>query len=272
MTSYFSIIRYVPDPLTGEQMNIGVVVFGDGKTRVRFTRDWQRLQSFGGDNAQFLRHFAESARRSSSENLPLPGFEEPIDLSEDSVRAVAGKWMNSIQFSEVKASRLEPDDLLEDIGPRVLRVRRAARHPYRTRRAAVSLAYKEVEDGLRAAVGKDWPRFYRKKPELEGRLQNHAFDVGIENGQPLLAARGLSFEGPASPDLEKEIRVTAWALDDIRESGAKTQLAVVALPPQRSTKLFDEAARVFRELNAQVVLEDEAHDWAASAARDLALS
>ena len=179
--------------------------------------------------------------------------------------------MNSIQFSDVKTSLLSTVELLDEITPRVLGARQSrAKRQYRTRRAAASLVAREVESAVRETVGVGWEN-YRRKPAVQGRLQEHLFDAAIENGQPLLAARGLSFEGPTSVDLEREIRVTAWALDDISESGAKDALAVIALPPDRKTKAFDEATHVFEQLGGEIVVEDDVHDWAAAKARQLTL-
>jgi hypothetical protein len=265
VNSYYSVIRYVPDPVADERVNVGLAVFGDGRTRVRFVKNWQRLQSFGGEDTAFLKSFAESAVKSSSENIPLPGFEEPIDFSEGSMRHLAGRWINSIQFSEVRASVLAPDKLIEDLAPRLLQVPQRRKHAFRGRRAAAALATKEIAGALRERLGDKWEPHFERNYSVSGRLQAHQFDAAVKNGQPLLAARGLSFEGPVTRDLERDVRVTAWALDDIRDAGAKIRLAVIALPPKTSSRLFDEAVHVFKGLNAEVVPEDETHDWTRSA-------
>jgi len=115
---------------------------------------------------------------------------------------------------------------------------------------------------LQEVVGDKWQSFYAKSPALQGALQIHQFDAGIANGRTYIAARGLSFEGPATRDASKEVEATAWAIDDIRQTASPPKLAVIALPPRRSSKLFDEANHVFTSLGTEVVPEDEAHDWA----------
>ena len=40
----FSLIRYVPDVVKGEFVNIGVVLRNAGGAEVRFTRDWARVR------------------------------------------------------------------------------------------------------------------------------------------------------------------------------------------------------------------------------------
>ena len=43
MTSFYSVVRYVPDPIAEEAINIGVVAFKEGKLRFRFVEDWSSL-------------------------------------------------------------------------------------------------------------------------------------------------------------------------------------------------------------------------------------
>ncbi len=48
----FMIVRYAPDPVKGEFVNIGVVLLGSGPsafTGVRFTRDWRRVRCLDPD-------------------------------------------------------------------------------------------------------------------------------------------------------------------------------------------------------------------------------
>ncbi|HZD76529.1 MAG TPA: DUF3037 domain-containing protein, partial [Acidobacteriaceae bacterium] len=46
----FSLIRYVPDPVKNEFVNIGVLLRGeDARAAVRFTRDWSRVRCVDPD-------------------------------------------------------------------------------------------------------------------------------------------------------------------------------------------------------------------------------
>lgn len=40
----FQLIRYVPDAVRNEYVHIGVVLRGEGRTELRFTRDWRRVR------------------------------------------------------------------------------------------------------------------------------------------------------------------------------------------------------------------------------------
>src|SRR5437879_5477961 len=62
MSAYYALIQYTPDPVIGELINIGVVVFGDGRTRFRFLHNWNRVKRFGA-NITSLKAFAHQAQK-----------------------------------------------------------------------------------------------------------------------------------------------------------------------------------------------------------------
>src|SRR2546426_904839 len=77
--TYYSIIRYVPDPVRGEQVNVGALaVHADGTfASVRFDRRFDRARSLGrGADVGFLRDFRNDleglAMEQSAAQLPLP--------------------------------------------------------------------------------------------------------------------------------------------------------------------------------------------------------
>jgi hypothetical protein len=63
----FSLVRYVPDPVKNEFVNIGVVLRGQGAERraeVRFTRDWSRVRCLDPDaDTAMLEGLEEELRR-----------------------------------------------------------------------------------------------------------------------------------------------------------------------------------------------------------------
>ena len=59
MSAQFSVIRYVPDPITEECVNFGVVAWDGERIRCRFLSNWTRVRSFGQQKLDFLREFAK---------------------------------------------------------------------------------------------------------------------------------------------------------------------------------------------------------------------
>jgi hypothetical protein len=93
----FSLIRYVPDPVKNEFVNIGVLLRGeDARTAVRFTRDWSRVRCVDpeADTTMLEALEAEIGRR----------------LAEDAgagVRSLADALSNAVQLTEAKACLAE---------------------------------------------------------------------------------------------------------------------------------------------------------------------
>src|SRR5437016_5244403 len=108
--SYYAVVRYVPDPIRDERINIGVVVTGQtGEfAGAKFTHDFQRAKSFGAEDLGFLKDFSKMLEDLTVQpQLRLELEKEPSwDLT--TIRVVHQQWGNAIQFGEPRAA-LEPD-------------------------------------------------------------------------------------------------------------------------------------------------------------------
>jgi hypothetical protein len=98
----FSLIRYVPDPVKNEFVNIGVLLRSRGETReaaVRFTRDWSRVRCMDPevDTAMLEALEGEVQRRLSEVGEDGPPV---IGVLEDS-------FSNAVQVTEAKACLAE---------------------------------------------------------------------------------------------------------------------------------------------------------------------
>lgn len=265
MSAYYTVVQYVPDPLTDERVNVGVIAFSGDDVRARFVRDWRRVRQFGGEDISFLRDLAKRAHEWTGRELQLPGLGESVRLDEDGVRDIAGRWINTVRFTEPRGSLLEAEELLEDMAVRYLRHPRKKR-AFRDRRSAATLVRTRIEAALERTATDSWKTLLKKNHMLRGKLDEHKFDVVAEDAHLFFAAQGLSFEGPVTREQEREIAETAWALDDVRAQFPRVPLSVVALPPKTGSKTYNRARHVFDGLGAKVVTEDEVEDWAAETA------
>jgi hypothetical protein len=98
----FSLIRYVPDPVKNEFVNIGVLLRSRGETSeaaVRFTRDWRRVRCIDpeADTAMLEALEGEVQRRLTEAGPDGPPV---IGLFEDS-------FSNALQVTEAKACLAE---------------------------------------------------------------------------------------------------------------------------------------------------------------------
>jgi len=100
----FFLIRYVPDVVKGEFVNIGVLLreaAGEARTQVRFTRDWARVRCLDADADTALLEGLESEIASRLRTGVSPRDPKEIfDVLNDTLS-------NSIQMSEARATLAE---------------------------------------------------------------------------------------------------------------------------------------------------------------------
>jgi Protein of unknown function (DUF3037) len=116
MASRYSVIQYVPNPITEDRINIGVIVSDEQDVRVRFLQNWERVRCFGmSEDIDLLKNFAHKMQEATKERLLFP-CDHPSDLPvHERFVNLAHGWMNGIQFTEFCGSQASVDQLLEDM-------------------------------------------------------------------------------------------------------------------------------------------------------------
>ena len=268
MPTYYTVVRCVPDPVVDERINIGVIVWGDGKIRARFVSDWKRVTSFGIKDVSFIRDFAQRIMDAEANQLVLPNVPGAQRFDEAALRRAIETWAGVIQFSEARASLREPDTVLEDVARRFLRAPDRSSERHRSRQSAAALTQRRVEEALEARIGeRDARRFIRKNYDLAGKLEEHKVDVGVVNGAPHLAARGLSFEIQELPEMRHHYTDTVFAVTDLKERIPHLPFGVVVYSPRPGASasvldLYKRAVDVLPRAGAIVVSEQDAATWA----------
>lgn len=267
MASWYSVIQYVPDPIAGERINIGVVVFDDGNLRVQFLKRWERVRCFGMENIEFLRSFARRMEAAAIRGELLPGDGEEnsawdtLTYLERTQKAARG-WMNSIQFTEPRKSLDTVQGQLEDAVQTYLKEPARERRKLRDRQAAARLATSRIRGALKEQLGqRAVDELLRPQYSLTGRREEHQVDVAVANGQAYLVAHAISFEVQVT---RQYIDSLAWMVSDVREAKPELPIAVVALKPVEGTfgykdqqKQYSRTIEVYQGLGASVL--DEAH-------------
>ncbi len=244
MPAYYTVVQFTPDPVIDERINIGVIVYGDGRVRAHFLQNWNRVRQFGA-KVRPLQEFARDASR----------------MTEDMVHDAAGRWINSIQLTKPAASLLTPDVLLLDVAKRFLVDPPTTQRHYRTRQDAVRIVRRNVVAALRSRIGGLAVELVKDHFPLQGQTDKHEFDLSVTNGSPFFAVQGLSFEGPDSNELIKQVRATAWSIEDVRRRNRTLPLAVVMLCSRDPSDVYDRAMHTFGSLPVETVSEGQVDAW-----------
>lgn len=276
MSTRYTIIQYVPDPVTDERMNIGLVVI-DGEHRVaamRFLRHWRRARTFGDEDPKFLQEFVKSLEIRQRELLGLG----KVWTAEDVTRAVKN-WHHSIQFTEFRASLQQPDELADDLAARFLRepMMQAAQE-YMVRTDVLKLGARHLRQALRSRFGVSGAALVKTRYSLAGRLSTHHFDLVAGNGQPQFAAQAVSLAISDQRQIEKDINSAGWSIQDVKERDDQFPAAIIAIIPSSESVLdgerqqnVDRLTSVAKDLNVPVIPEAGIPAWAQKMAATVTL-
>jgi hypothetical protein len=265
MSAQYSVIRYVPDPITEECVNFGVVTWDRERIRCRFLSNWTRVRSFGHQNVDFLREFAKEMTAVTARQLPLRGINAVPNLNEDQLKNMISNWNENIQFSPPRGSTKEANALISDIAPLFLKVPRPARAGVRTRVFAAKMAANILLDAVRQRDPAEAERVVKTKEIVDGATDRHKLDVALANGHLIAGVQAISFEINAGEHLDKEVLAIKWAISDIRQQNRRLPMAVFALPPRGggARSAYRDAGRVFAALRADMVTSEQLmQQWA----------
>jgi len=251
-------------------INIGVIAWGEGQVAAQFVKDWRRAKVFGREDISFLRDFVEQMEASGQAQQKVLAFVlHRIDAKQ--LEQIAQDWSNSIQFSELRTSLRSPEEVIREISPIYLpELPHYHSQKGRTRHTAAMLALQRVSQVLIDERGPQVSDLIKRQHGIQGKFDEHLFDVVVANGRPLLAAQGLSFEA-STRIVQKDIDATAWAIDDVRKAHRHLPVAVLALTHKESHAPVEKAKRIFRGLAADMISESQMDRWLKQKIRTLPL-
>ncbi|CAH2572119.1 hypothetical protein PRNO82_01518 [Planktothrix rubescens] len=299
MVSRYSIIQYVPNPITDERINIGVVAFTDHDVRVQFLVNWERVHNFGMENIDFLKDFAERMKETASRGLVFPGDEESEIPKHERLTKIARGWMNSIQFTEPRPSLANVDKLLKDIvedflveppkslnnidkNSKYISIQQCSIQSFdkstlqlldkstpRNQKKAAIVATSSVKKAFKNWLGKEnqeqFKTLIKQKYEFDGKREKFEFDVAVANGSPYLIAQGLSFE--INPQ-KKSLQALCWSIENVKKCNPDLPIAVITLPPKEDSpdyserqKIYEQSTANYLDLGADVLQKDQVPDW-----------
>jgi DUF3037 family protein len=274
MPSRYCIVRYVPNPLTEERINVGIIAYDDAQVRVRFLERWNRVRHFAGRDITFLRELARDLEAAVGEQRLLAVGSDPITLHGSAIERMAAKWINLVQLSEPRASLAPVDQVLNEMT--ALFLAEGQEHPreFRDHRYARRYLQQGVRRALEQRLDPTQVTALLGGTTVRGSHQEHSFDIVIANGATYGAGSGLSFEAPeVTKGLQMTADALAWSIDDVHQREPRLPLAVAVLPPARATpdsrRLYSQSVRIYRELGAEVLSPAQITAWARKIAAKL---
>lgn len=263
MTSYYSVVRFVPSALAEEFINIGVLTFGDGIVRGKFLDDWGRVERFADPrklaNAQAFQDWVLESM------LPEgPSDRRLRPMSEETLKRIASQWGGSVQLSEPRGSLLEPDALLEDIATTFLIEPPPSQLPVGTRRPSEKVALRHLaKDALARAFATAGHDFQVKtRSPLSAAVRPRVFDVVVANGSPRCAAECFNFSVANPKSVLERLDAAAFAIEDARKKNRQLQAGFVSsLPDDDAQEAYAQAEATCAQVGIEFVPESRIPAW-----------
>lgn len=279
----YSIVRCLPDPRTGEFVNVAAVA-GDP-----ITGDWSYRQL---SNLERVRKFAgHSALQAALSCLLKVGDqidENRVALLEDQAEPLAEEWLerlhhdhrNVVQFSP--PAPLLAEDAEEALGLifEQLLIDPVASH--RPRGVTRHDLRRSLRDAFRQAAVAD--EYVRAKVQIHvGEKVHSPIDFAIANGRVVQLTQAWSFCLGQVDDVPMKVKAWGYALKELRGGvdsrvvdsigrvssiDSNVDLQVLVAPPETSDQAvaFEEAEQVFADVGAEVHVAYEVGQVGARAA------
>ncbi len=208
----FFLVRYVPDALKEEFVNIGVVVLGgnDGFADLRFTEDWRRVRRL--DPAADI-EMLEAMQAELRERLRAGGGDR-----ERILHVLRDSFSNTVQVSAAKACLTDsPANELARLAEMYLETRRAAGRREIAGRGAILAKMKDAFE--QAGV---WAQMFKKVPVAEYTFKGDPLKLDCGYRPHRNGVLKFFHAVPLAADVDAA-KVLAFSYPQIREGIARVQ-------------------------------------------------
>lgn len=267
----FSVLRFVPDTLRGEFVNLGVIVGSDqtGEWDIRLNESYKRARRFDTDDVidSAVPLVVDLGRKFDEYNDAIEEERAPSDpISIDWLRDFASQSRNLLQVTP--PSVISADNINEALSLLFRQfvftdeiAQRATYIPRSTAVADMARAYRQITlsaDNL------------GRRAEVASSRYAETFDFVVANGRAVQLAEAFSFALSGISEIRQRVKAWSWTVRDIRENGGTAQLgnrrvgvspdvdieAIVVTPQQANVAgidAFQEAQAAFETNHVHVV-------------------
>lgn len=265
----YSLVRCVPDPRTGEFVNVGAIA-GDPSTgdwSVRQVSSENRVRKLAGPAALLAVHGFLARIGDQIDSLQADTLEGTDDLlSENWLQGLYHDHQNVVQLSA-------PAPIVADDAEQALEIlfSRQIIDPVSQAREGSLTKHRALHDirraYQRAAVD---PHLVRQRVELlVGDRVHTSLDFAIANGSAVQLTQGWSFQGTLVSAVSEQVKAWAYALKCLRDGldsrvvsadeqvsnvEGDVDLQVVVIEPRTPEQqlVYQEALQVFAQIDAAV--------------------
>lgn len=261
---HYSILRYVPDPVRGEVVNIGLFLVDGTGEWARFDGDVPRgiLRSMRRTNeASDLEEWIARVKRLYAPAGPRPLLDAPGRIDPETLAEWAREFGGTLQLTPpAPAIGDSLDDLWDELYSGLVLRSRHSSEPL-VAEARHFTAWDERDSLTSALIGtmRQWPNFDRERVQrneiFQGRKARHHVDVAVLNGHVTAVVKALPMVHGTEPDI---IAARALILDAAVDLGNEVvKLGMHDPPPPGREDLLVETRSLLTDYDVVVVARDE---------------
>lgn len=245
ISCYYSVVRYVPDVVRDEGINIGVVLEagnnGHKTIKLLFTENYRRAARL---DPHFTTRTLEKILSSSARQITQQAVGGKLELS-DLIDNYSG---GRIQFTEPRITAVDdPNTEIEDLYSQFVYEQKVEREHGK----GDSTLKREVKDVF-TEHGIDHTYFkygtYKDPILVQGQRAKYEFDLKLEVNGTLDLFRCISFDVDDYHTKVGAAKVLAYDSRDIREASPQAEIISILQPPVRHT--LEPKADAFGEARA----------------------
>ena len=269
MKYVYSVIRFVPDPVRGEFVNIGAIIGSDESSQweLQLVESLRRARRFDDEGIlpAVWGFVNEIGTRIDSYVEAVEGDQDiEDDVSEDWLSCLWEESQNVVQLSAPAPMLAESIEEVSEIVFREFIVEpESRRHAFKKKYAALAAVRRSFRE---YQITKGHQFFER--PTVRGPHHSKRFDFAVANGRAVQLTQTWSFQVPNQDQIAEDIKAWAWTVRDLRTQGGtavagdremsidrEIDVEVVYVPPTSvaGRESLAEALSAFSEVNAKAV-------------------
>lgn len=258
MASYFAVIRFIPNAVTDEAINVGVLLASGAHIEIHALQDWARVKAFAGASWRDVRRLVDDMSEDPAAFLGIESVDSVHDL-----RQRLSEWTRAVQFSDVHASLASVNELAAEIPEMILGRGEVELSPSGRRATVLRAMHHAVVSAYELRFSRKPRGIIRKGATVPGQKAQHKVDLGVVNGHFYAGAFALSFATSQSERQWRDTDAVAFAIEDMMVP--REALAVVLDPPIERSEPYERAQDLFARLKVSTVGLDRISEWATKA-------
>lgn len=248
ISCYYSVVKYVPDVIRDEGVNIGVALEtgenGHRAIKLLFTENYHRAARL---DPHFTARTLEKILSSSAQQITQRASGEEVGLGE----LIANYSGGRIQFTEPRITIVDdPATEIEELYSRFVYEQKVEKEHGK----GDSILRKEVREVFTEhGIDHTYLKYgtYKEPLLLQGQRAKHEFDLKLEVNGTLDLFRCISFDVDEYQAKVSAAKVLAYDSRDIREASPQAEVISILQPPVRhmvesKTEAFVEARDILQ--------------------------